>query len=178
MVASLAIGLGACGGSDDGGAIGGAAPEANATPIPADIKALFDKIDDNCAGNDNGFLTRFDTRKFNPEAIMSEWKAGDKDKMGSDCSQERGYSTSREDGIAKLKEHLADKNEDTRECIATNLTPAERKKLDEIVADPTNLGVFANIHTGGDNPEACTYYEFKVFRKDGVLLELVFNFTD
>jgi hypothetical protein len=169
----------ACGGSD-GGSAAADSPEVKAAKIPEDVKKLIDKLDENCAANGTGEggVSAFDPAKFDAAKIMEGIKAADKEKSGVDCSKERQYSTSREDGVKLFQAHLADASEDTKECVATNLSADERKKLDDLVNDPTNLGVFSNVHAGGDNPEACTYYEFHVFRKDGVRIDIVFNFTD
>jgi hypothetical protein len=166
----------ACGGSDE--PVGSLEPEVKSVTVPADVKALFEKIDGECAGNDNGFVTTYVVKSFDAAKIMSELKAEDKDKMGSDCSKERQYSTSREDAVTLFRKHLEDKLESTKECLSKTLSPAERATLDKFVSDPTNVGVFANVHAGGDNPEACTYYEFDVYRADGVHAQFVFNFTD
>jgi hypothetical protein len=179
LLASLLIVACGSSSSDDGGSSTDA-PEVKATKVAQDVDALATKIDDNCAANGTGeggaFL--FDPAKFDAAETMRAIKAEDKDKSGVDCSDQRTYSTSREDGVKLFREHLADKTEDTGTCLAENLSAEERKKLDALVSDPTNLGVFANVFAGGDNPEGCSYYEFKVFRKDGTRLDLVFNYTD
>jgi hypothetical protein len=94
------------------------------------------------------------------DKVLGKLKSDDKDAMGTDCSKERAYSTSREDAVKMFRDHVSDKNEDTKSCLESNLTPEERNALDEIVSDPTNVGVFASIHSGGDDPEACEYYDF------------------
>ena len=66
----------------------------------------------------------------------------------------------------------------TKACLKDNLTAAQRSRLKQVVADPTNVGVFASSFSGGDNAEACDYYNFHVYRHDGTLIELTFNFTD
>lgn len=177
-VAALVSAVIACGGSESDDGSGSEAEVKAGAPTAAQIHALFDKIDGNCAGNDNGGIRTFDVAKLDAAAVMSRIKAGDKDAMGSDCSKERIYSTSKEDAVKMFRDHVNDKAEDTKECLASNLSEPERKMLDAIVSDPKNVAVFANSHGGGDNPEACTYYNFEIYRPDGMLIELRFNFTD
>jgi hypothetical protein len=172
---AVALGTAAC--------VASSAPEADSedvtsTVTAAQLSALFHAVDDNCAGNDNGWLTKFDVKKFDASAIAKQLRVDDKDASGVDCSDQHDYATSRENGVAMFLEHIRDENESTKTCLAENLTPAQRKLLEKVVGDPKNLGVFASVYSGGDNPEGCDYYRFSVYRRDGWLFELAFNFTD
>jgi hypothetical protein len=161
-LASLVVGLAACSGSE--------APVASAdddlkTPATAkQIEELFRAVDDNCAANGtgNGGVSKFDVAKFSAAAAIERMRAEDKDASG----------------VKLFEDHINDKNEDTKSCLKENLTAAQRTRLKQVVSDAANVGVFASVYSGGDNPEGCSYYNFHVYRRDGTLLELTFNFTD
>jgi hypothetical protein len=59
-----------------------------------------------------------------------------------------------------------------------NLTPAQLSLLHKVVADSKNVAVLSSIYSGGDSPEGCDYYNFRIFRRDGWLMELELNYTD
>ncbi len=176
FVTGLSLLLIACGQDDQPS--GTSDPEVKGGKVPADVAALIAKVDDSCAANGTGYgsATLFDVKTFDASKVMREIKAEDKDKMGSDCSEDRIYSMSREDGVKMFREHINDELEATKQCLATELTAAERTMLEDLVSDPTNLAVFSNAFGGGES-EACGYYEFDVYRGDGVKLHIVFNYT-
>jgi len=181
---ALLLGVAACAGSeqDDVGSAEGASSKAAAKPAAAltqnEIEDLFAAVDDNCAGNNNGVLSKFDVSKFDAKAAMAKLKEEDKDAMGSDCRSQHELSKSRESGVKLFAEHVNDKNGDTKSCLKQYLTAGQRRQLNEFVGDPKNVGVFASVYSGGDNPEGCTYYNFHIYRADGTLMELTFNYTD
>jgi hypothetical protein len=146
----------------------------------AEAEALFDAVDNNCAGNDNGHFRRFDARAFDASSIMAKVREDDRDAMGVGCSGDHAYSTSRANAVELFTKHLASNEWDDTTCINENLSPPQVSRLRQLVADPTNLGVFASIYDGhGDgNSEACAYYTFHVYRADGVAVTFTFNHTD
>lgn len=166
-------------GQDDS-ASGTAAPEVISAPAPAAgdvaaLKTLFEKIDSNCAGNDNGFVEKFDVATFDAAAVMKEIKADEEDHNG--CAEFRSYSKSREEGVKEFHDYLVQDFDETNTCLAENLAPEERKTLDTIIDDPANLAVISNVQGGGDS-EACGYTHFHVYRADGIALHFVFDHTD
>jgi hypothetical protein len=146
----------------------------------AEAEALFDKVDGNCAGNDNGGFGRFDVRAFDAAKISSEMQNDDKDAMGVGCHGDHAYSKSRASAVAMFNELLSQNEWDDRTCLEENLSTKEITRLKQLVADPTNLGVFASVYDGhGDgNSEACAFYTFDIYRADGVNVKLTFNHTD
>jgi hypothetical protein len=146
----------------------------------AEAEALFDKVDDNCAGNDNGSFRRFTVSEFDPSKVMDEVKNDDRDAMGVGCFGDHAYSKSRASGVAMFNEFLAANEWDDRSCLEENMSAKEISRLEQMVADPTNLGVFASVYDGhGEgNSEACAFYTFHVYRADGSHVELTFNHTD
>jgi hypothetical protein len=146
----------------------------------AEAQALFDAVDNNCAGNDNGHFRRFDARAFDASSIMAKVRDDDRDAMGVGCSGDHGYSMSKESAVEMFTKHLDANEWDDTTCIKEHLSTAQIGRLRKLVADPTNLGVFASVYDGhGDgNSEACAYYTFHVYRADGVQVTLTFNHTD
>jgi hypothetical protein len=146
----------------------------------AEAEALFDKVDENCAGNDNGGFSRFDVRTFDAAKVMEEVQKEDKDAMGVGCHGDHAYSKSRASAVALFNEHLNANEFDDRSCLEEHMSSKEIARLKQMVADPTNLGVFASVYDGhGDgNSEACAFYIFHVYRADGTHVELQFNHTD
>ena len=145
-----------------------------------EAEALFDKVDDNCAGNDNGHFTTFDVRAFDAAKVMEEIQNDDKDAMGVGCHGDHAYSRSRTSAVALFNEFVNANEWDDRTCLEENLSTKEMTRLKQMVADPTNLGVFASVYDGhGDgNSEACAFFTFHVYRADGSLVKLTFNHTD
>jgi hypothetical protein len=175
LLVALCLSLAACSSSSS---VGSGVDDVKSEPSAQEIEALFRAVDDNCAGNDNGRLTKFDVAKFSATDAMAKLRAQDKDAMGQDCTGQRSLSTSRESGVKLFQDHISDKNSDTKSCLKQNLKPEQRARLNQIVSDPKNVGVFASTFGGGDNPEACDYFNFHIYRHDGTLIELTFNFTD
>jgi hypothetical protein len=138
-----------------------------------EAQSLFEAVDDECAGNDNGRFKSFDPAAFDASAAMAKLREPD-----TDCTGQRDYSTSRESAVKLFEKHISDGSYDAKSCIDENLGAAKRKRLLKLVSDPSNLGVFASVYGGGDNPEACSYWNFHVYRADGVLVEFTFNETD
>jgi hypothetical protein len=160
------------------GGVGTGDDDVKSAPTRAEAEQLFSLVDDNCAGNNNGWTRNFSTKEFRAEQALNEMRDEDKDASGVDCSDQHDYSTSRESGVEMFRAFINDETEDARACLAEHLTPAQRTRLDRLVSDPTNLGVFASIYSGGDNPEGCSYYTFRVYRADGLFVEMTFNYTD
>jgi hypothetical protein len=165
----------ACGGSDE---TASAEDDIRGQPSAEELQALFRAVDDNCAGNSNGYMTRYNVATFKASEAMAEIKNDDKDAMGVDCSDQRSYSSSREDGAKMFLDHINDPLDSTKSCLKENLTASQRARLKQVVTDRQNVAVFSSIYSGGDNPEGCSYYNFRIYRRDGTLLELVFNYTD
>ncbi len=177
VLASIAI---ACG-SGEGGGSEPSEEELRSRPVSAqEAEQLFRAVDDNCAGNDNGIFTSFDPASFDAAAIMAEVKNDDRDAMGVGCFGDHAYSTSRQSAVDMWNEHLRANEWDDRTCLEENLSRSQITRLKAMVADPTNLGVFASIYDGhGEgNSEGCAFYTFHVYRKDGKRVTLTFNHTD
>ena len=155
--------------------------ELRARPVNAqEAEQLFDLVDDNCAGNDNGNFRRFEVATFNAGEVMSKVKDDDRDAMGVGCFGDHAYSNSKANAIEMFNKHLADNEWDDRTCLEEHLSRQQITRLKAMVADPSNLGVFASVYDGhGEgNSEACAFYTFHVYRADGVHVKLTFNHTD
>jgi hypothetical protein len=158
-----------------------AKPDKNRAPASLDAKKLFDLVDENCAGNDNGRTGTFDPAKFSAVEAMKNLK---KDAKG--C-KDRIYSSSREDAVKMFRTLFEDKDNDFHRCLhdksyASNdhaFTKEERAEIMRVVADPSNLGVFASEHGAGrDDSEACLFWHVHIYRADGTLIEFVHDETD
>ena len=180
LAVALALSLAACAGATE------ATPsdenvtedELRAQPTPQQVKELFSAIDDNCAGNSNGRLTTFNVARFKAADAARRLRDEDRDASGVDCRDQRKVSTSRESAVKLFRAHVKDANFETKTCLKDTLSSAQRTRLDKFVSDPTNIAVFSSVYTDGDNSEACLYFNFHVYRKDGTLMELTFNYTD
>lgn len=150
--------------------------------VSKEVAELFDAVDESCSGNNNGWLRTYDVTTFKASEAMARLREEDKDAMGVACVSQHAYSKSRESGVAAFLDHIGGKGDEwsheTKSCLDDNLTSAQRDKLAALISDPENLGVFASTFADGDNSEGCAYYSFHVYRRDGVLLEFTFNYTD
>src|SRR5262245_57176157 len=105
VLASVVI---ACGGSSSA-ADEPSEEELRSRPVSAqEAEQLFDKVDNNCAGNDNGNFSRFDARAFDAAAEMAKIKDDDRDAMGVGCFGDHAYSNSKPSAIAMFDKHLTD----------------------------------------------------------------------
>lgn len=158
-----------------------AKPKKNRSPASLDTKKLFDLVDENCAGNDNGRIATFDPNKFNAAEAMKHLKKGAKG-----C-KDRIYSSSREDAVKMFRTFFEDKDNDFHRCLHDKnhaakehvFTKEERAEIMRVVADPSNLGVFSSEHGAGrDDSEACLFWHTHIYRADGTLIEFVHDETD
>jgi hypothetical protein len=183
-IASLAVafvaGLTVLACSSGGSGEGSSEEDIRGRVSAAEAERLHDKVDDNCAGNDNGWFKRFDVATFDAAATMAKIKDDDRDSWGVGCFGDHAYSSSKADAVELFKKHLAANEWEDRSCLEEYLSSREITRLHQLVADPTNLAVFASVYDGhGDgNSEACAYYNFYVFRADGREARITFNHTD
>lgn len=157
---------------------------ALAQELPADTAEIVAELA-LCEGNNSGSVKAFDPKTFNPKAIQKEIREEDKDAMGVDCSSGRRYGRTNEDSKALLLYLLSKPKSDVRYCFIDDqdYTPRQLDNLvsstKSLVDDSTTMGVFASLYTEkNDNPEACAYYDFYIYRKDGFRIHVTFNFTD
>ena len=145
----------------------------------AEAEQLLERANE-CSGNDTGYSARFDVKTFDASKVMAEVKKDDRDAMGVDCSNDHAYSSSRADAVEMFNKHLAKNDWDDRTCLEENLSKSQITRLKAMLADGSNLGVFASIYDGhGDgNSEACAFWTFHVYRADGLRVSLTFNHTD
>src|SRR5262245_15067338 len=92
IIGSLLLGLAACG--SESTSVGD--EDLKGQPTQKELQDLFRAVDDNCAGNDNGNLTRFDPAKFSAADALAKLKKADRDARGVSCNKDRKYSESRE----------------------------------------------------------------------------------
>ncbi len=146
----------------------------SATQIPDWLQELHTVIDSNCGGNDNGSISTYDVKKFNATAVLNSLKKADKRKG---CGSDRVYSTSREDAVRRFKREI--QHQAIKECLGEYVSKADYREFVALFENPQNLAVFAgNISEDSKNPEGCSYYQYLVYRKDGVRVEFVFDYTD
>jgi hypothetical protein len=140
-----------------------------------ELSDLFRAVNE-CSGNDVSGVLKFDVATFDAAKVMVDLRKVDAEAR---CGgTQRTYSTSRESAVTLFRDFVA-KDEQTQPCFADSLTEAQRAELDAIVSNPDNLGVFASVFDpAGDNLEACAYATFQIYRGDGQLVDVKFNFTD
>ncbi len=134
---------------------------------------IFKKMDEACAGNDNGSVAKFNPKLFSAKKISKELKS----QSYMDCG--RTFSVSKSDGTKALLTDLFDRTGLNAECVMDALDEEEQDALRTMIVDKTNLGVFANQWDGekGDS-EYCMYNHYSVYRADGTVFHFVFNHTD
>ena len=137
-------------------------------------------LTDSCAGNDNGNVDKVDIQKFSVNATLRKIKTDDKDRG---C-QERIYSTDKAKSIRIVKSYLLGKfdkfAEYSADCIKSELSKNDLKKLLRLVEDRTNIAVVVNAFddkASEANSEACAYYHFHIVRKNGNVVRIVFDHT-
>ena len=137
--------------------------------------AIFHKFDNNCAGNDNGGALTYDREEVNFADEMNELR-----KLDRKCSKGRQYSRSKDEGIKLMLDYIA-QDHHTQDCIKgehSEYSEQERTALFGLIQDPANVAVLASTGYTGDNPEACDYSNFWIYRKSGKLLKFTINHTD
>lgn len=147
----------------------------NTPALPADVYALFKKVD-SCSHNGSGYLETFDPEKFDAATELQTLKKNDLDAAGPDCSKGRIYSRSQSDGARLFKAHIK-KNSNTRQCLKEVLTKEEFAQLGQLIGDATNVGVLASLYSGEKSAQ-CMYFIFEIYRADGVKMAFEFNYTE
>lgn len=137
-------------------------------------KRLADAISA-CGGNGASSVFAFDPATFDAKAAMANLKKLDADR---DCTKDHSYSISKENAV-RLALTTITTNSDTRDCLDENVSRADRRRFEETLKDPRNLGVFASeIVASSNNPEACTYYTYVVYTRRGYAFVFTFDYTD
>lgn len=144
--------------------------------LATEVEELFDLVDSNCAGNDNGSIVTYDVSTLNVAKELARIKAQDIGKY-VDCSENRRYSKSKVDAVAQFKNFVA-KNDYAASCIDEYLTGLQRRELLALVSDPENVAVISSVYGTNDNGEACDYNDFWIYRADGTVVQFTFDYTD
>lgn len=141
--------------------------------LSPEMRNIIEKLDSECAGNDNGFIGKYDVKKFRSKAVLKELNA---DTDGECVSN---VSTSKAEAISNLKYVLFSKKSYENSCVREALSDDEQAKLAALIDDPTNRAVYSKEWDGdsGDS-EYYTYANYDIYRADGTLISIVFNHTD
>lgn len=146
---------------------------AYASDISADrAKSLFERLDEECAGNDNGFVTQFKVSQFNAGKAKKELR---KDNNG--C-RGMAMSKSQSQAVRAFEAYLNHSDDDFTTCSKKTLTEEELQEVVDVARDPSNLGVFSSQFAGGDESEACYFHHFVIYRKNGQKIKIVHDETD
>jgi hypothetical protein len=139
---------------------------------PSNVKEVFEAIENHCAANGSGYLRRY--TNFNAVEAMAALRAEEDES----CLDQRVYSRSKDEGIAMFLNHIKTSDWDS-ECLEEHLSRHQRAELVKIITDKRNKGVLASLfREDGNNPEACSYWSFVIYRHDGVVVQFHFNHTD
>jgi hypothetical protein len=95
----------------------------------------------------------------------------DHDTLVRQC-ENRAYSVSRDTGVSMFRD-LADAN-----TILEGIEGYRAELIDEVVADPENLAVFASLwdESAGGDASDCAYADFYVFRPDRTIANFIFDY--
>src|SRR5262245_14303776 len=129
LSAMCLVSLGACDADNESSQAEQSDDAIRSQPTPQQVEEVFRAVDDNCAGNSNGGLSRFDPAGFKAAEAMKKLRDEDKDAMGVDCRGQRSYSDSRESGVKLFLDHINDAADDTKSCLKENLTTQQRSLL-------------------------------------------------
>lgn len=145
---------------------------ATAFALDSATRQTLEKLDNLCAGNDNGSIGEYDVQYYKTIDVLRELHKSD-----GDCVSI--VSTSKDEAISTLKNALFAKNGAESSCVRKNLTKKERARLARLIDDPSNRAVFSKEWDGasGDS-EYCMYANYDIYRADGTLIHIVFNHTD
>ena len=148
--------------------------DVTAKPTAAEDTTLLRALNA-CTANGAAGARTFDRATFDAGKVLSGLRAED---ARHDCAGQRIYSTSRASAVSLFKT-FATTDDQAPECFAATLTAAQRARLDAIVSDPDNVGVFASVFdSAGEDAESCAFFNFDVYRRDGQVFELRFDYRD
>jgi hypothetical protein len=138
------------------------------------VTQILEKLDSSCAGNDNGYIGKYDVKNYKTSDVLAKLRSGE-----SEGACKSNISASRAEAIANLKRTLFSNNGDETSCVSETLTSEEQTQLAAVIDDPTNRAVFSKEWDGdsGDS-EYCMYANYDIYRADGTLISIVFNHTD
>jgi len=145
-------------------------------------RALINYVDE-CGHNGGSRLGKFNQSQFNARKVMQALRKFQE----PDCVEGRKFSSSASDAIATYESVTTNNDpdriysgfsEDTSNCL-NEAGVNNKAKLLEVVKDPTNIGVFSSVYTK-DTPysESCATFNFYVFRANGTVFDIEFNYTD
>lgn len=137
-----------------------------------EVDEVFSKLDDKCAGNDNGGTLKFNVKTFNAKKAKKDLR-----KRNNGC---RGMkmARSKEEAINAFTQYIKKSGDDFSSCVNENLTKQERELVINVANDPQNIGVFSSQFDGGDESEACSFYHFDIYRASGQKIQVVHDETD
>lgn len=140
---------------------------------------IFRRVNDACSYNDSGVVKKCNLNNYTPAKALKSLQDRDLENRGQNCSKGRRYGNSKADGVALFKEFLKS-NEMVKECLLSELSSDTRMALFSLIDSPENIGVFASLYTDAneENAEACGYYTFDIYRRDGTCMRFVFDYTD
>lgn len=166
----------ACGGNTESEVASGEAA-ASARPIlQGEADSIFDVVNDACSGKSRGYSTTFESTELS--RATDELLAADTKMAGTKCEGQRVSSQTQEDAVKMFTDFVTAKEHKAKACIARNLPDDKVERLQKMVTDPTNRGVFASVYQGGGDDEACDYWLFDVYRKGGDLYRFTFDYRD
>lgn len=136
------------------------------------VKKLFDKLDNACAGNDNGGVYQYDVKKFKPGVAKKDLR-----KMNNGC---RGMKVSKnkQQAVEALTSYLTKSSDAFSSCVKDNLSAVETEQVLSVVSDPQNLAVFSSQFDNKDDSEACSFHHFSIYRLTGQKIYIVHDETD
>lgn len=129
------------------------------------------------AGRNGGHqLGTFSVESFNIKEAEAQIQAYDADR-NCNC---RSRSTSTADAILRYQDFVARKKPYDSSEVNSRDAHYYQEQLLNIVEDQHNLAVFSSAHKpdGFDKIESCLYYDFYIFRSNGTVIHLTFDYTD
>lgn len=148
-------------------------------PLPKEISRLVDKLSENCGANGGMSVNHYDVTTFDVRSAAAQMKDPDYYPGGKDCLKSRKISASKKHAIAMTTRLFRNSRSNVGQCINQTLNGQEKKLLDMVIQNPTNLAVMASFYAEpNDYPEGCDTFVIEVYRRDGNHIFFDFNYTD
>ncbi len=134
---------------------------------------------DECAHNSSSSIGTFDVKKFDAKQIAKEIREYDKNRY---CSK-RTYSFSKENAVELFEKVTKTASfdvfsEDATACVK-EINKYTKDNLDNIMKSDKSLAIFSSVmRSDEDSSESCAYYDFYIFKSDGTMMFLTFEYTD
>lgn len=129
--------------------------------------------------NDGHHIGTFNPKKFKAQTAIKDMEKIDSER---ECSL-RVYSHTTDEVVAVFDKFVESEkpfgefDEDIHDFMDN---PESHKNLTrEMLLDSENLAVYSSImDINEENSEGCFYFNFFIYRKDGTVVRLAFNYTD